>query len=289
MAGKQAYSSPQSANISIENMKSALPRLERRLEELRAFDPTQIEKRDDPTVRVLGNAIDDFLTRTFGKETVEYNRYSSAIYLDTASVFLGQPTPLDEVIEGLQDGKGHAIEILEGIKRTFLEEIDLSEPATIDQEVIEGQPSSDSREVFVVHGSDHGTRDTVARFLEQLDVVPIILDEEASKGRTIHQKFRDHSSVAYAVGLFTPDDEGKPAGSLAPLKPRPRQNVVYELGFFLAKLGDTKVCVLYSDGVEIPSDLSGVIYISLDKDGAWKLRLAKEMRAAGIEIDMNKA
>ena len=91
-----------------------------------------------------------------------------------------------------------------------------------------------------------------------------------------------------AVVLFTPDDVGGPADESASMRPRPRQNVVYELGFFSAKLGHRNVCVLYSDGVEIPSDLSGVIFIPFDNSGAWNLRLAKEMKGAGIEIDMNQ-
>ena len=288
MARKKTYSPPQSANLSLEQMKSALPRLEMRIGDLRDFDPTEITKRGDPKINALENAIDDFLTRTFGEGTVEYKRYRSAAHLDTASVFIGDTTPLHEVIEGLQHGKDRAIEILEGIKRLFLEEIDLTAPAPVDQMVQNVQSDSTSRDIFIVHGSDHGARDAVARFLERLDLSPIILDEEASKGRTIYQKFLDHSTVVYAVVLFTPDDVGGPADESASMRPRPRQNVVYELGFFSAKLGHRNVCVLYSDGVEIPSDLSGVIYIPLDNNGAWNLRLAKEMKAAGIEIDMNQ-
>ena len=288
MARKKTYSPPQSANLSLEQMKSALPRLEMRIGDLRDFDPTEITKRGDPKINALENAIDDFLTRTFGKGTVEYKRYRSAAHLDTASVFIGDTTPLHEVIEGLQHGKDRSIEILEGIKRLFLEEIDLTAPAPVDQMVQNVQSDSISRDIFIVHGSDHGARDAVARFLERLDLSPIILDEEASKGRTIYQKFFDHSTVVYAVVLFTPDDVGGPADESASMRPRPRQNVVYELGFFSAKLGHRNVCVLYSDGVEIPSDLSGVIYIPLDNSGAWNLRLAKEMKGAGIEIDMNQ-
>ena len=180
-------------------------------------------------------------------------------------------------------------EILEGIKKLFIEEINLAGSAPSGQAQKNVQTNSISQEVFIVHGSDHGTRETVARFLEKLDLLPVILDEAANRGRTIHQKFKDHSTVAYAVALFTPDDKGGPADDSRPLMPRPRQNVVYELGFFTAKLGDSKVCVLYSDGVETPSDLSGVIYIPIDKDGAWKLRLARELKDAGLKVDMNQA
>lgn len=277
---------PQSANLSVEKMRLALPRLENRISELRAFDPAKVTKRNDPKINVLENAIDHFLSRTFGEGTAEYIRYSSAKRLDTASIH--PETTLDEVIQGLKDGKDQAIKFLEGIKGLFLEEIALVASTTDHQLIQNTQSDSTSQEIFIVHGSDHGTRDTVTLFLKKLKLSPIILDEEASKGRTIHQKFRDHSTVAYAVVLFTPDDVGAPADNPNMLKPRPRQNVVYELGFFSAMLNDSKVCVLYSDGVEIPSDLSGVIYIRLDRDGAWHSKLAKEMKASGIEIDMNQ-
>ena len=288
MARRQTYSPPPSAHLSVEQMISALPRLDLRLADLRAFEPTAVTRRSDPIIKALENTIDDFLIRTFSEGTVEYNRYVSAKKLDTAAIFVGRATPLGEVIEGLQHGKERAIKILEGVKGIFLEEIDFTAPAPTDQVARDVQPNSSSREIFIVHGSDHGTRDTVARFLEKLNLSPIILVQEANEGRTIHQKFRDHSTVAFAVVLFTPDDRGGPADESEPLKPRPRQNVVYELGFFSAKLGDKKVCVLYADGVEIPSDLSGVIYIPLDKHGAWNFGLAKEIKAAGIEIDMNQ-
>ena len=243
MARKQTYSPPQSANLSLEQMKSALPRLEMRIGDLRDFDPTEVTKRGDPKINAMENAIDDFLTRTFGEGTVEYKRYRSAAHLDTASIFVGGTTPLHEVIEGLQHGKDRAIEILEGVKRLFLEEIDLTAPAPADQMVQNVQSDSTSRDIFIVHGSDHGARDAVARLLDRLDLSPIILDEEASKGRTIYQKFLDHSTVVYAVVLFTPDDVGGPADESASMRPRPRQNVVYELGFFSAKLGHRNVCV----------------------------------------------
>ena len=288
MARKQTYTPPKSADLTLEQMESALPRLEMRIGDLRDFDSKEVTKRDDPKINALENLIDDFLIKTFGEGTVEYNRYSSAAHLNTASIFFGRATPLHEVIQGLEHGKERAIEILEGIKKLFLEEIHLAAPASADKMAQNIQSNSTSREIFIVHGSDHGARDTIARFLEKLDLSPIILDEEASKGRTIHQKFLDHSTVVYAVVLFTPDDVGGPADESASLHPRPRQNVIYELGFFSAKLGHRNVCVLYSNGVEIPSDLSGVIYIPLDKSGAWPLQLAKEMKAAGIEIDMNQ-
>ena len=143
-----------------------------------------------------------------------------------------------------------------------------------------------SRRVFLVHGHDERVRETVARFLEKLQLECVILHEQPNKGRTIIEKFEAYSGVAFAVVLLTPDDRGGPAECpYDQQKPRARQNVVLELGFFLGTLGRSRVCALYSEGVEIPSDCSGVLFIPFDSSGAWKTSLAKELSEAGINLD----
>ena len=143
------------------------------------------------------------------------------------------------------------------------------------------------REVFVVHGHDAAVKESVARFIERLRLEPIILHEYADQGRTIIEKFLECSRVVgYAVVLLTPDDTGTAAGSVE-LKPRARQNVILELGYFIGVLGRRHVCALKAPGVEVPSDLDGVLYVELDAAGGWKMRLAKEMKAAGLDVDLN--
>ncbi len=145
------------------------------------------------------------------------------------------------------------------------------------------------QKIFLVHGQNEGVREKVARFLERLGCVPLILHELPSKGKTIFQKFSDHSEVEFAVVLLTADDQGGPAGvSLDKQQKRSRQNVILELGFFLGKLGSEKVCSLYEDGVEIPSDHSGVVYVPLGTDDRWKTLLARELQSAGIRVKPDK-
>jgi predicted nucleotide-binding protein len=107
--------------------------------------------------------------------------------------------------------------------------------------------------------------------------------------RTIIEKLEGHSNVRFAVVILTPDDLGYPLGKSELMKTRARQNVIFELGFFIGKLGRDKVCALYKGDVELPSDYSGVVYLPLDDAGAWKMDLAREIRASGLEIDLNKA
>jgi len=153
---------------------------------------------------------------------------------------------------------------------------------------IETKKDEANRKIFIVHGHDDSLLNRVARFLENLKLTPIILFEQAGRGNTIIEKLEHNSDVCFATILLTPDDLGKKATEKDFL-PRARQNVVFELGYFIGRLGRNNVVALYDESVELPSDYRGVEYIKIDADGAWKLKLAKEIKASGISIDMNLA
>lgn len=142
--------------------------------------------------------------------------------------------------------------------------------------------------VFIVHGHEHGVKEEVARFIEKLGLEPIILHEQPNKGRTIIEKFEDYADVHFAIVLLMGDDFGKAKDGSKDLRLRVRQNVILELGYFLGKLGRDKVCAVYENGVEIPSDYSGVLFVPLDKSGKWKFDVVKELKAAGFDVDVNK-
>ncbi|HUU86672.1 MAG TPA: nucleotide-binding protein [Candidatus Glassbacteria bacterium] len=149
--------------------------------------------------------------------------------------------------------------------------------------------AKDSKKVFIVHGHDEGSRESAARFVEKLGLSAIILHEQASKGKTIIEKFEDYADVGFAIVLLTPDDVGASSKDPEKLKPRARQNVIFELGYFIGKLGRGRVVALYKEGVEIPSDYKGVIFIPFDEHGSWKLKLTKELKTVWSDIDLNKA
>ena len=145
------------------------------------------------------------------------------------------------------------------------------------------------RKIFVVHGQNDAVKLEVADFLEKVTGErPIILHEKVDGGsRTIIEKFEDHAhSAGFAVVLLTADDVGGTVGSDMPHQNRPRQNVVFEFGYFVGKLGRQGVVALYQEGVELPSDVSGVLYKPLS--GNWHTELAKELRAAGFNADLGK-
>lgn len=133
--------------------------------------------------------------------------------------------------------------------------------------------------VFVVHGHDDGAREGVARVLEQAGFEVVLLLEQPSRGRTIIEKVEAYSDVSAAVVLLTADDRGgKAQQSELTYRPRARQNVIFELGYFCGRLGRDKVIALVRDGVELPSDYDGVVYIPLDANGGWKEKLLRDLR-----------
>ena len=139
----------------------------------------------------------------------------------------------------------------------------------------------DSKSVFIVHGRNEIVKTEVFRFLTDFRLSPIILNEQANEGMTVIEKFEKYANVGYAVVLMTDDDLGKEK-SEENLSSRARQNVVLELGYFIAK-SRGKICILYSTGVELPSDLGGVIYELIDSSGNWKNSLKRELLKAGYD------
>ena len=143
--------------------------------------------------------------------------------------------------------------------------------------------------VFLAHGHNREWRAEVARFMERLSLEVIILDEQPSLGQTIIEKFEQYADVRYAVALLTADDRGgRQDEPYEAQRSRARQNVIFELGYFVARLGRRHVCALHQPGVEIPSDYQGVLYLPLDAGGAWQLRLVRELSGAGLPVNLQR-
>lgn len=141
--------------------------------------------------------------------------------------------------------------------------------------------------VFVVNGHDEGAKQTVARFLEQCGFVAVILHEQADGGRTIIEKIEQYADVVFAIVLYTPCDIGREKNEKRGT-PRARQNVVFEHGYLIAKLGRERVCALVKQGVQTPGDIAGVVYKPMDSAGAWKTEILREMKSAGVVVDASK-
>lgn len=282
---------PQAAQLSIDQMRLSIPKLQRRITELEAFDVNTIQKRWDPVMESLVNKINGTLQEILGRDSAEYRDYHTDS-LDTLPLFMGGgPDPLHEVIAGYKQGIHRAIVKLRTLKEIFEERIADAQaaPSPVAQATARVRGSLGSKRVFIVHGHDEGAKEAIARYLSALDLVPVILHEQPNQGRTIIEKFEAHADVDFAVVLLTPDDMGYSVAKPNDAKPRARQNVVLELGFFLGALGRHKVVALCKGELDLPSDYDGVLYIDLDARGGWRLAVAREMKSSGLEVDMNKA
>lgn len=149
-------------------------------------------------------------------------------------------------------------------------------------------PPPKKGKVFLVHGRDNEAKQEVARHVESLGIGAIILHEQASSGMTIIEKIEHYANEAdFAIVLYTACDLGR---GISETKVHPRnrarQNVVFEHGYLMAKLGRKNVCALVKGEIETPNDISGVVYVGLDEAGAWKNEINKELKACGYSISL---
>lgn len=146
-----------------------------------------------------------------------------------------------------------------------------------------GHKGRSPNRVFVVHGRNDEARDGMVAFLDSVGLKGVVLHDQPSMGQHLLTKFIGQAKLAtFAVVLMTDDDQGRAKnGKLAP---RARQNVILELGYFLAHLGQARICALISPGLETPSDFDGIVYIRMSSDGRWKKELLRELRAAKMPV-----
>lgn len=146
-----------------------------------------------------------------------------------------------------------------------------------------------SKNVFIVHGRDTSKVAELSNFLRKIGLNPIVLFEQPSGGKTIIEKIEEYTGdVTYAICLYTPCDEGHLKDKPQEKRFRARQNVVFEHGYLMAKIGRNRVCALVDNDVETPSDISGILYIPFDNNQKWEFDLAKEMKSAKVDFDFNK-
>ena len=210
-----------------------------------------------------------FLIKRFGQDSFEHQRLKNTEF--RPSVYMST----QEVVFACKRGLNATKLTFESYLREMLENttITVNEPY---------QPVFDK--VFIVHGHDGELKQSVARIIEKQGIEAIILSEQANKGRTIIEKFEDYSDVSGAICLFTADDYGRAKKDTLD-NTRARQNVVLETGYFMGKLGRDHVVLLADKGIEMPSDLSGVVYTDTM---SWQFDLLKELNAMGYKVDLNK-
>ena len=221
-----------------------------------------------PKFKAWHTKAERFLSRKYGTDSIELSkfqktRFSPGIYVDNSDLV------------------SYCRSDLQATKIVFADY--LSEMEVPDIEPPTNLPGLFTK-VFIVHGHDGELKQSVARIVEKQGIEAIILSEQANQGNTIIEKFEQHSDVSGAICLFTADDLAK-AKSGDTMQPRARQNVVFEAGYFMGKLGRRNVVILADSGIEMPSDLSGVVYTNTVN---WQVDLLKELKAMGYTVDFNK-
>ena len=201
-----------------------------------------------------------FLAKRYGEDSMESNDFMNTHF--TILNIMGTVTEAEQIeccVKSLIAEKA--------VLNTYLEEIE----EEMDESKLE-KTLDDSR-IFVVHGHDELLRERVARAIEKSGKEAIILNEQVNKGMTIIEKLEKYSDVGRAVCLFTADDVGKASDSPEEMA-RARQNVVFETGYFIGLLGRENVVIIAEPGIELPSDLNGVVYT--DKSG-WQGDMLREL------------
>jgi predicted nucleotide-binding protein len=273
----------QNTRLTIER---SIARILQRVDELRALDLSQITDEQPPNIIALSASIEDTLERAFKDRPKFLKRYSKASEIFFFSGVYTESYPqIHHYKSGTKRNVENAIALLEGAKAVLVDDLDDIEHSGITTES-EIDISGNSRVVFVVHGHDDASREAVARFLEKIQFTAVILHEQANQGKTIIEKIESHSDVGFAIVILSPDDLGGKKGEEQ--KPRARQNVLLELGYFIGRLGRKRVCALMVGKIDIPSDFAGAVWVPFDSSNGWQIALAKELRALGYEIDFNR-
>lgn len=214
-----------------------------------------------------------FLLKKYGEKSYEVKNFKSFPFSLLCYTF---ETSENDFIKACKND----LYSVKAIFEQYLEDIQDESETSVEKETIK----NDYSKVFIVHGHDGELKEAVARVIERQGIKPIILSEQVNRGATIIEKIEANSDVNGAICLFTADDIGRGKNE-AKENPRARQNVVFEAGYFVGKLGRENV-VLISDGnIELPSDLQGVVYSNKNE---WKFQVLKELKAIGYNIDYNK-
>ncbi len=215
----------------------------------------------------------DILKRIFKKNIIAKDYSSSGWAI--GRIFISN-LKLDDKIAKLQKDIEEKLNRLNSIKMSL---------GVLESKTEETTESAKNK-VFFVHGTDCNTKIEVLDFIKNIGLEPIILKELAAAGKTLIDEVQERSDVIYAIALLTPDNVGGIYSE--ELKFRPSQNVILEVGFFVGKFGRKNVSTLHHEDIELPADYHGYEYIKMDETDDWKSTLAKELKNAGFDIDLNK-
>lgn len=219
-----------------------------------------------------------FLIKKYGKDSLEHKKFLDTHFSPRIWFGADEEANVRNAISRCCDG----LRSCKAVFETYLEDMADEEAYIPPQSTILDASTMDK--VFIVHGHDGELKHAVARLVEKQGVEAIILSEQANKGKTIIEKFEENSDVSGAICLFTADDLGRTKATHDE-QLRARQNVVFEAGYFMGKLGRNRVVIIAESGMELPSDMQGIVYTNKNN---WEVDVLRELNAMGYAIDLNK-
>lgn len=230
----------------------------------------------EPNFQAWKTNAERFIINNYGQDSYEHKTFSNTYF---CAISFARSVSHREEIDCCRKG----LEKTKAIFITYLDEFDDNDNSD-DMQETEIVREENYAKIFIVHGHDDELKHSVARIIEKQGIEAIILSEQVNQGRTIIEKFEGYSDVSGAICLFTADDFGR-AKSDETEQTRARQNVVLEAGYFMGKLGRNRVVILADEGIEMPSDLSGIVYTNTSN---WQVDLLKDLKAMGYNVDFNK-
>lgn len=251
---------------------------------------TAIPMRDLSSVDTHIHLIKTYLKR-FLDDSMDYEKRLDSLNFSPMVYFLDVDSTQDEIL-AFNDGIRGMIAVID----TAIEEIEFQEGlnntnqqlSQSSMEIIEKNQSikQDDR-IFIVHGHDRELMLEVKEFIFRLDLKPIILSEQDDDGQTIIEKFeKETKDTRFAIILATEDDYGySKKETNEQRKFRARQNVIFELGYFVGKLGRDRTLTILKGDLELPNDIQGVIYKRANED--WKGYLARKLSNLDYQVNPN--
>ena len=233
---------------------------------------------DDSSFKTWHAKVEITLEKAFGKKSKILNDFEDTLFVPIIYTF---NSTLQDFIDSCADG----LKSTKAVFKAYLEELKENEERNdnMQNQIKNNNTQLNFSKIFIVHGHDDGLVQKVARMIERQKIKPIILNEQANLGRTIIEKLEGYSNVGGAICLFTPDDEGHEKGS-SQIENRARQNVVFEAGYFMGKLGRKSVVVLSNKETTLPSDMSGIVYTNSE---SWESDLLIELKEIGYNINFD--
>ncbi|OZY86426.1 hypothetical protein CBP51_05200 [Cellvibrio mixtus] len=269
-------------------MDSKISVLDRLLEEGRKFNFGNFCHKDN-----------EYPGQYAGSDSAEWLEWKTRVRNSVFSFMSDQSSAVRLAVEGVGVlTVGYGPENFERAKAALMKSLSNTKSALIDDiygelKLNESENESPllSNKVFIVHGHDSEFKNDVERFVHEIGLEPIVLHRQADAGSTIIEKFEKNSDVGYAFVLLSPDEIAYTVDQIEipersrKIEHRARPNVIFEFGYFIGKLGRSRVCCLHKGNVSIPSDLSGIIYKKIDTDiDSQAYAIIKDLKGAGYKI-----